>query len=1057
MAGFCGGRLLRGGFWGLVLALLLGWSAPAWAQMKSGREMKDFALAFKLTPDAGFKDLRVTLIETNAPGCMYYPQEKPELTFQLENLGDKPLKISGRCDFVNFATLGIPGDIWLPQVVVLRELAPFAVEVEIPAKGFQNIVLRPQMPEEKGGYGLVLDLGEHGRDFIAGLARVFRPAPQRLQYPKQSLDKIDPAVLERLGVQAMREEWPYVHTAHRDYEPRMKQLASEMALYKQHNVTVALQFGAGSYNSPLNDDAPRTYLDSAAVMKGGKGDFCWMPEDDADFEEYVYRILCEYGWPKGQVTAVMLWNEPWEGVSISGWGADMNRYRSIYRHMANAVLRAEKDAGVDVLVGGGDSSTNAWDKLFGDGSAEFLPIYDFCSIHYQGMSAPVLHKLWNERKDRKGRVLIWDTESWVANTDDRIAGLVASNRAAGYDRSVGVFYGNICTQLSHGRIQRDKIRVGDGTAVNIRPLHAWPAAATMSAVQHFIGEREFSEILIKNALPWIYSFAGLEGNPDDGTVVVVGDIGQLFDLERVLYRNVRPLAEVKRNIEIHRTLQGLAGDDPQREALEKQLKTKLPFSGVSLSLAAAAGEFALYDFYGNRVAEKDGRIVIPLDARGFFLRADPAKKGSYARLLAALREARMEGLQPVEIIARDMLAPLASRPALRLSLRNMLNRPVSGSLRVTMPGLDLEAPQTVELAPYESREIVAMVLSGKENADNTYPLAVEFDAGGEGQAVLYEDMRVNLIGRAKVVVDGNLDDWKGGLPQIVRATERATRSLTEAAWLPFVPFEAGAEEGYAVGYLAYDADYFYFAAKVADSTPCEGTLRFGARDDEEFFYPEVSYRRLKEKGPDGKERDIEGKEGLRELKWKEGVPRYTYRKGPVLPCGSAPKRDNIQIAFNAVADADENDWDLSLPGRMPRFIYYKCTDYEYALNTVAQDYGGGHEVWRMLVPGMVRKHFYPRQPKCPQEGAVETAKLVTVHANGTRITEAAIPWSELPDVKRLLDAGQTVRFSFRVNDNGGGPLLELARERSVSRVNCRAFHPDWQIHWANEVEFAFEK
>ena len=44
---------------------------------------------------------------------------------------------------------------------------------------------------------------------------------------------------------------------------------------------------------------------------------------DPDFEEFVYRIAKKHGWPKGPITGFMLWNEPWEGLSISGWGADM--------------------------------------------------------------------------------------------------------------------------------------------------------------------------------------------------------------------------------------------------------------------------------------------------------------------------------------------------------------------------------------------------------------------------------------------------------------------------------------------------------------------------------------------------------------------------------------------------------------------------------------------------------------------------------------------------------------------------------------------------------------
>ena len=64
------------------------------------------------------------------------------------------------------------------------------------------------------------------------------------------------------------------------------------------------------------------------------------------------------------------------------------------------------------------------------------------------------------------------------------------------------------------------------------------------------------------------------------------------------------------------------------------------------------------------------------------------------------------------------------------------------------------------------------------------------------------------------------------------------------------------------------------------------------------------------------------------------------------------------------------------PGTMPDYTISPDTDYEYALNDVAPAFGGGTELWRMLVPGMPRKQFYPRQPKWPgdkihSEGAVK--------------------------------------------------------------------------------------
>jgi hypothetical protein len=75
---------------------------------------------------------------------------------------------------------------------------------------------------------------------------------------------------------------------------------------------------------------------------------------------------------------------------------------------------------------------------------------------------------------------------------------------------------------------------------------------------------------------------------------------------------------------------------------------------------------------------------------------------------------------------------------------------------------------------------------------------------------------------------------------------------------------------------------------------------------------------------------------------------------------------------------------------------------------------------------------------------------------GDRIEEVSIPWTEIPLVKRALDAGGTIKFSFRVNA-ADGPSMELAEGRSVSKTNCYTFHPDFVSHWANEVEFGFEK
>ena len=191
------------------------------------------------------------------------------------------------------------------------------------------------------------------------------------------------------------------------------------------------------------------------------------------------------------------------------------------------------------------------------------------------------------------------------------------------------------------------------------------------------------------------------------------------------------------------------------------------------------------------------------------------------------------------------------------------------------------------------------------------------------------------------------------------------------------------------------------------------------------------------------------------LEWPAGVRRFSYRKRFDAPSGNSPRHDNVQIAFNVVPPG-QKPWYPCPPGTMPGFVTYADTDYEYAFNPVADQYGGGVEIWRLAVPGMPHKHFFPRQPKSPFDGPVKGGKLKIDRDGNTRIMEAALPWSELPDVRKRLDAGQTIKFSFRVNDNAGAGCIELSRDRSVAKRNG-SFHADWVEHWANEIEFGFEQ
>lgn len=1038
--------------WTAVAVFVCAAAALAGEPWKAG----GYEECFGMKPDQVAKDYAVQEIACTGQSNVFWPGEEIAFTFQFANKTGEALKAEGKAELVSYGFSTDPADVFQVKTHKLADFGATPLSVSIPPNGFQNIVIRPNVPAKFGAYLLLMDLAGHGRQFGAAFLRTPVATPGKVQYPSYALDingwNCVPEVFalwQRIGIKATRLEWGARPTTHAEFPAQIAEMGRIMGGMSDHDITVMLTISNTGYPQPLNY-SPRRWVNEQDEMVSNpeKGDMAGLPEHDEDFQKWCAIVAATFGWPRGPLNGMELWNEPWEGISISGWGADCLRFRELYTRMAQGVEQGRKQRGVQVLIGGACSSMNTDDKLFCDGTDTFLKWLDFTSIHYQPMAAmPALVPEWLTRKSPLGPTRVWDTESWIANSEDRVAVAIASMRSLGQERTAGVLH-----DMVYG-VQHYDLRLPNGKT-KIRVVQTWAPGGAIAAVQSFIGERRFREILYRNGLPWIYVFDGLPktaGNqlvaqPDDGTVVVVGDLSGVYDRDRLLFRSVLGVKNVPKVAAAKARLAALAADAPraEREKLQKELRLAAVLEGAALTLPDGGGKFMLLDFYGNPVPAQDGKIAVPLNGLGYLLRTD-GSPGSFAELLEALKAARVDGLTPLDVRAHDLLARIEQQPPLRLTLTNVLNRPVSGELTVSLGGLRLEAPpKPFALEPHETRMIALKITGGNPAADNTYPLKLAFDAGADGRVTHEENLHVNVIAKKTIIVDGELRDWEGVLPQPV-AGGNAGANLTEKAWLPFLQFDEKTTSGVATGYLAYDDSGFYFAAKIADDSPYDGTVRFATRDEDQYYYPAKVF--LPEK--DGK-----GNIKKRELTWPDGVRRYSYRKNPDLPSGEGT--DNVLLAFG-VFRPGQNGMYPRPPGTMPRYMAWKCTDYEYALNQVSQKHGGGTEIWRLMAPGVPRKHFYPRQPKAPVDGGpVENGKLALKRDGNTRIVEALLPWDEIPEVKKKLDAGQPIRFSFRANNNKGG-ALELARERSVSQININAFHDFWSDSWAVETEFAFEK
>ncbi len=197
----------------------------------------------------------------------------------------------------------------------------------------------------------------------------------------------------------------------------------------------------------------------------------------------------------------------------------------------------------------------------------------------------------------------------------------------------------------------------------------------------------------------------------------------------------------------------IAGKDP-KEQLWAQVDRS---PGGTMIIDNSDGLLEFYDLAGNPVYVGQSRVTVPLSIFPTYVACDRGVAAAVARI----KEARIDGKRPVEILPHDFTSRLDREgAALSVTVHNCLNRTVTGQLHA-------EPPQEIRLASREAavtleagerKTVVLPISQSSPNDANAYPFkfAYRSDAGNADYA---ETLNMAIAPKESKRIDGNLDDW----------------------------------------------------------------------------------------------------------------------------------------------------------------------------------------------------------------------------------------------------------------------------------------------------------
>jgi hypothetical protein len=988
-------------------------------------------------------DTKFMFVTSSQPGNVFYPGDSVDLTVKVTR-GDEALtKVT--LEVIEIAMRQnkyLSGQsVMTPPPAVenlgLRGTQDVAVTIEDKAGATAQVEVKGlKVPDRYGTY--VVSIAPNGKDpqFLCTLLRAMKPkegfaveAPvfgegQFLTHDDQKPELVQrrAQTMQRLGIKGVRIELGWAEGKPGQYDwNRFDVLMNALADAK---VKALVTMGGHPYwTMPFGCPTP------ACIPE--KPDHSCAPKHYEAFGKWIEEFCRRY-WKDGEgsLWAIEHWNEPWEGISISGWESDSNHYRALMRKIAEGARKVDKR----IRTAAACSIMNTEDKfLVGEDRDEMAKLVDVFTDHYvppRTSYGPMVAKFWGKEST--------DTETWIAATEVLLPQVVCQFLACGQDR------------VTPWHPEMTYFPVPGAAMKHQMPN---PVALASNVFNVFITGKPFKRLLFLEHLPWAYQF----GEDADAVVVLHGRLMPLWS--------------------------GPADLSAYKELLWWQMLLQ---EGGQITIDNADGALEFCDIAGNPECQGQAQATFTMDYLTHYVRAP---KGGAKLIAERLKAAKITGIRPVEIMLRDFTGPVdAPGAAVTVTLHNLLNRELTGTLAVTPPaGITLKSTTApVKLAAGASADVALEIAKAEPAPTNAYLFACEFTSEA-GKADWKETLHVCAAKKGSKKIDGNLDDWSGDLGVLVHAKLQKV-DPTQQAWLPFVQArDQQPNDSMAEVKLAWDKEYLYAAATVNDPSPSAGHVRLETWDEEQYFRSAKDDAVCESLRPFEKlvRADMNNKSVAEKMKKDPQWPEFEKFLKENAEAAEAVKSNAARVYFEAkarnpqatFADASyvyksvpwhDLPWSGDtlqlafdpLPGyafnmkldtdRVP-YGYHAMpdTDYEYAVYGCT---GGGSELWRILAPEVPRGHHYPRQARAKHDqGVVKDGQHVVKRDGKTLVYEVAIPWKELKKWKPKV--GETFGFTFRVNNNQG-PALQFGSEKSATKSNGLSLHPYWEsksscgVRWA---------